>query len=497
MPAKEIKVLRQEGKLDEAYKMAKTELEAEPDNVWSKRNLSWVFYSQLEASAPNLAAFLVKIEELKQLALPATEDMFWENISIVISKAARAINKELPIDLNRLHRLFDAIKELPIKKSSKWYSVLYSAFHKGMKESNRFIEFANWWGFENFKSEDYQKERMPNGKEVMALVEQAYIAYAKHLLSPEITFEGQGINKEEIVEFIPKIKELEEKHSEYQYPAYFHAKLLLATDDKENMLLTILPFAKKKQNDFWVWEILAEAFSNEPDNEFACYCKALTCYSPETMLVKLRQKIAVMLISKQFFNEAKTEIEILIKTRKENGWKIPSTITNWEGQDWYKNAIANHSNLSFYKQYTSIAEDLLFSDMPEEKVFVDFVNNDRKILNFIASESKFGFFKYDRFFKEIKVGEVLQVRFRQGNKEGLFQINTAKKIIDNNFKTQFFKDVSGKIEIPEGRNFGFIDKVFIHPSIITKRKLENGLSIKGQAIKSYNKEKKQWSWKLI
>ena len=36
MPAKEIKELRQAGKLDEAYKMALSELQAEPDNIWSK-----------------------------------------------------------------------------------------------------------------------------------------------------------------------------------------------------------------------------------------------------------------------------------------------------------------------------------------------------------------------------------------------------------------------------------------------------------------------------
>jgi hypothetical protein len=54
--------------------------------------------------------------------------------------------------------------------------------HKGMKESHRYIEFADWWDFKNFRPEDFQKEKMPNGKEVMAIAEQAYIAYAKHLL---------------------------------------------------------------------------------------------------------------------------------------------------------------------------------------------------------------------------------------------------------------------------------------------------------------------------
>ena len=34
MPSKEIKELRQAGKLDEAYQMAMAELEAEPENIW-------------------------------------------------------------------------------------------------------------------------------------------------------------------------------------------------------------------------------------------------------------------------------------------------------------------------------------------------------------------------------------------------------------------------------------------------------------------------------
>ena len=84
MPSKEIKELRLAGKLDEAYAMATTELTAEPDNIWTKRNLSWVLYSQMNACAEDCTNFLSKIKELKELALPADEVMLFENICIVI-----------------------------------------------------------------------------------------------------------------------------------------------------------------------------------------------------------------------------------------------------------------------------------------------------------------------------------------------------------------------------------------------------------------------------
>jgi hypothetical protein len=477
--------------------MAKAEMEADMSNIWGKRNLSWVLYAQLDELASNLDAFIAKINEIKELDLPASEEMFFENISIVIAKAARVITHEATLDIDKIHRLFDSIKDLPLKRNSKWFSVLFSAMHKGMKESNRYIEFADWWDFKNFRPEDFQKEKMPNGREVMAIAEQAYIAYAKHLL-PKQTQHGKIIfNKEKAEAFLPLLSRIVEDYPQFQYPAYFNAKLLLALGDKDNMLESLLPFAKKKRNDFWVWEILAEAFSNDPEKVFACYCKALSCKSPDEMLVSLRQKMARILISRKLFNEARTEIDLLVHARTEHGFKIPAEVTNWQAMDWYKTAVHSKSNFGFYKAYIPIAEALLFSDVPEESVIVEFVNADKKILNFIASETKFGFLKYDRFFTDIKVGDTLKVRFQGGSNGGMHQLYTAIKVNDNAFKKHFVKELQGIVRIPSGKSFGFMDDVFIHPSLVTKYKLTDGMQFTGKAIKSYNQEKKQWGWKLL
>ena len=497
MPAKEIKELRQAGKLDEAYKMALSELQAEPDNIWSKRNLSWVLYSQLDKLAIDLKAFILKIEEVKTLNLPESENMFFETISIVIAKAVRAICSTSPISINKLHILFDAIKDIPLKRDSKWFSVLYSAFHKGMKDSPRYIEFADWWNFKNFRPEDYKKEKMPNGKEVMALAEQAYIAYAKHLLPKQMQSGEIIFDRPKAETFLPILDNIVETHLDFQYPPYFKAKLLLALGDKDNMLSALLPFAKKKRNDFWVWDILSEAFTSEPEKVLACYCKALSCKSPEEMLVNLRQRMALIFIQKQLFNEAKTELELLVNARKANNWQIPNDVLNWQSLEWYKKAIVKKSNLDFYKQYIQAAESILFSDVPEENVIVEFVNSDKKILNFIASESKYGFFKYERFFPEIRIGDILKVRFQSGAKDGIFQVYTAIKTDDETFKNQFIKEVEGQVKMPVGKSFGFLNEVFIHPSIIEKKKLCNGTLLKGLAMKTFNSEKKQWGWKLV
>lgn len=499
MPAKEIKELRQAGKLEDALNLAKAELQAEPDNIWTKRNISWVYYDYLKLnSAPEHFDNFVKwLHEIKNLQLPAEEKMLYDQLSWKVGKLVFGITKHYPNDVQKRILLFEIIQSFPFLKPSEGYSFIFKAFHKALKETDKYIEFADWWGLQNFMLEDYQKEKLPTGMEVMAIVEQAYISYAKHLL-PKRSMSGETIfYKEKVEEFLPMLNSMAESHRNFQYPAYFQAKLLLALGDKEDMLSVPLPFAKKRRSDFWVWEILAEAFSNDDDKILACYCKALSCRSPEEMLVGLRQRMANIFLKKSLYNEAKTEIDLLIAARKEKGFKIPKEVSEWVDQDWFKMATTKKSNYDFYSRYVSTAEALLFSDVPEEFVIVEFVNTEKKVLNFIASESKFGFFKYDRFFKHVNIGDTLKVRFQGGAKEGMFQVYTAIKVDDADFKKQFLKDLTGELKIQPGKPFGFLGDAFVHPSLIGKHNLSNGVNLKARAIKTYNQDKKAWTWKVF
>lgn len=499
MPAKEIKELRQAGKLEEALELAKSELLADPDNIWPKRNLSWVYYDYLKKNgSPELFELFVSwLEEIKNQELPLEEKMLFEQLCWQIGKMAFSLVKNNPQSHNNGIRLFEVIESFHFPKPSEGYTFLFKALHKLLKDTDHYIQFADWWDFKNFRPEDFQKEKMPNGKEVMAIAEQAYIAYAKHLLPKQTQYGEIVFNKEKAEFFLPVLSQIVEDYPQFQYPAYFNAKLLLALGDNDNMLGSLLPFAKKKQNDFWVWELLAEAFSTNLDKVFACYCKALSCKSPEEMLVNLRQKMASILISKKLYNEARTEIDLLVLIRTDHGYKIPVEIDKWKATEWYKGAVASKSNFRLYKTYLPTAEALLYSDVPEELIIVEFVNSDKKILNFIASENKFGFLKYDRFLSEVKIGDILNVRFQGGSQEGMHQLYTAVKVNDEDFRKQFIREISGIVKIPNGKPFGFIDDIFIHPAMVSKLKLTDGLQYSGLAIKSYNKEKKLWGWKLF
>ena len=48
MSFKEIKELRQAGRLEEALQLAKQAIEGDPENIWNKRAAAWVYYEFLK-----------------------------------------------------------------------------------------------------------------------------------------------------------------------------------------------------------------------------------------------------------------------------------------------------------------------------------------------------------------------------------------------------------------------------------------------------------------
>jgi tetratricopeptide (TPR) repeat protein len=500
MSFKGIKELRQAGKLEEALQMANRALDLEPNNIWNKRAISWVYYEYLKVysqpeSYDDFKEILIK---LKDLQLPEDEKMVFDNCAWQIGSMVFALQKAEKVNYGRINELFEVIKVFNFTKPSEGYSLIYKAFHKGYQNWSNYLSFADWWDFENLLSEDFLKEEF-NGKDRMSIAEQAYIAYSKKLLEgvPSDFFGlHREIDKEKIQAFLPKLDAIITKHPDYQYPPYFKAKLLLAIGNEENALSAFLPFAKQKKNDFWVWELLAEIFSEDKEIKFSCYCKALSLKTREDFLVKIRLLLAELLVEKQMYNEAKTEIEKVIATREKEGWRLTNKIIQWTGQEWYKSAIAKKDNQVLYSSYIKKAEEILFQDTQEELVVVEFVNDEKSILNFVKDKKTFGFFNFARHLTKPKIGDIISVRFNGIGQKGFYKILTAKKA-EPNLALAAIKNFEGTLKVIFPQNFGLQDDVFIEPKLIQSYNLTDGQTIKGRAILSFNKKKNEWGWKAI
>lgn len=520
MSFKEIKELRQAGKLEEALEMASMALQEDSENIWNKRAIAWIYYDYLKkyAQLETFNEFKENLVKIKDLALPEDEKMVFDNCAWQISKMVYAIQKNEPVDYSKIDDLFGIIREFHFSKPSEGYSLLHKSFHKGYQNWSNYLTFADWWGFENLRSEDYLSEEY-NGQKQMSFVEKAVVAYSKKLLklsSFNVTFaianehekskdeitrlnnlisEDVKSDKTKVELFLPILERVIKTQPNYQYPPYYMAKLLLALGNNENVLSSFLPFAKQKRNDFWVWELMAEIFSEKKDIQFACYCKALSLKTPEDFLVKLRQTFAAILIEKQMLNEAKTEILKVISTREKHGWKLPNQITQWIQEDWYNSAEAKNDNSSMYSTQIKVAEEILFQDIEEELIAVEFVNENRKILNFVKDKRKSGFFNYSNHLNKPKIGDLLKVRFKGNGQDRFYHILSARLASDLN--SDAVKEFEGPLKLMPPNNFGFVEDIFIDPNLIESNSLTDGQILIGKAILSFNKKKNVWGWKAF
>jgi len=88
MPSEVIKSLRQAGKIDEALKIAKAELNADPDNIRCKRNIAWVYYDYLKLNAfpDKFDSYITWLKKFRKLNLNVEEKMIFEQVSWQIGK---------------------------------------------------------------------------------------------------------------------------------------------------------------------------------------------------------------------------------------------------------------------------------------------------------------------------------------------------------------------------------------------------------------------------
>ena len=168
----------------------------------------------------------------------------------------------------------------------------------------------------------------------------------------------------------------------------------------------------------------------------------------------------------------------------------------WKEQEWYKSATAKKDNQDLYSNHTKQAEEILFHDIPEEIIAVEFVNENKRMINFVKDKKKFGFFKYAGNVEKPQIGDLLKVRFNGEGQDGFFKILTAKKA-EPNLTSGALKNFEGKLKIISPLNFGIIEDIFIGPKIIVEENLKEGQKLKGRAIRSFNKKKNEWGWKAI
>ncbi|GAA4398577.1 hypothetical protein GCM10023187_09400 [Nibrella viscosa] len=512
--AKDINALRKAGQLDEAFCLASELLEAEPDNIWNKRAMGWVRYERLKsvAKAESTEPFIEEWTAINVLVAdnPAEEALLTNNVTW--QAVSRLFSLPDGSDANGLLNLiFASVQEWVLEQPSELYSALLKAVLKTGKNWAGLKNFLAWWQLTNLRPEDYLPTIFADGRKGMALAEQAYIAYAKQLLLHPET--------EAVKTLIAQLEIVAEEHPEYQYPSYYQAKLLTVVGTKEDALAALLPFARKKQREFWMWDLLAELFHDEPEKAIACLCRAVTCPTQEKFLVNARVVLARRLNKAGFKNEALTELTLSLKARQAEGWGVMinveeakqkkiqaetgiqllkvSLVDTIEKME-QKGAIALSDNKALYQRYLPLTDDLLYADFPEQVGVVINVNAEKKIAHFMVSKEVTGHFKFEKRMARVQPGNFVALRLeKRTGKDGEYWVPLSVKFTKQKPSGEVFKEFNGSLRRVAGKDFGFVEDVFIPLYLFKMVSLEDKAKVSGAALLAFDKGKQVYGWKAL
>lgn len=489
--AKDITALRKAGQLAEAFELANELLAAEPDNIWTKRAMGWVRFERLKAIAKSnkpdeFIAEWVAISELVA-GNPADETMLtnqalWQGVSCLFS--LRETDTAGPV----LSAIFASVQAWAVEKPSDVYSTLLKAFLKAGKQWPGLGDFLQWWQLSNLRPDDYLPTFTEKNDKLLSLTEQAYIALAKQVLKhPEPTV---------VQALITNLERLHEQHPEYQYPPYYLAKLLVAKGSKAEGLTALMPFARRKQREFWIWDTLADLYADEPEKAIACLCRAVSSQTLAKFLVKARLDLARKLNTVGKLSEALTELTQCVEARQAEGWRVNQTLLDGIEKLTQKGAKLLPDNKALYRHYRATSDELLFADVPEQIGVVQFLNTDKKVAHFIVSQMVSGHFKYENSLSRVQPGDFVALRLEQRTgKGGDFWVPLSAKPTEETPSEEVFKSFSGPVQRLQGKEFGFVGDVFVAPNLLNS--MEDGVVISGSALWSFDKLKNKHSWRAI
>jgi hypothetical protein len=408
--SKDVFAKRKAGEVEEAYHMALQRMSAPDKDEWDDKAFGWCLIDlikrDVKAGQPaNLGHYR---QQLETISVPPTDEVLtkqrqfaislcnpegqYVNEAKQLSKAgqhdrAAAIYRELLRDTPgdqtlatslgwELYRLSKGLSDegganlLPIKtnlneylrlnveKPSLLHSVMLQVAAKfaGVDRFNM-AAFCRLWNLDFLRTEDWDRFKTNEGNELAALAERVILQASKEA--------GKTKDPELASYILPYLDQALDLYPDNIWLFLNKSKVLLALQRNEDAFKFALDVARAKSNDYWVWELLGDiCCTDDSDLSLSFYCKALLCPSDDRFSVKVRGKLAMLLVDRNTFPEAKFEINRFLDVKRKEGNKVPPQIEQFEQQNWYIETSVPRSNDDFYKANADAAEIALFSRLP-------------------------------------------------------------------------------------------------------------------------------------
>lgn len=486
---KTITTMCKSGQVAEAYELAQNDCASNPNSAWSQRGLGWAIYYMIkrDVESGDYNKLIEHLEELKNLNLLTVADdgMIYDKVQWQVASFLKnsVANNAVEASL-KLSTLFQKLREYSFGPSSG-HSALLREYIK-FDAWEEMVDFFDWWDLNTLQEEDYNSFRMQNGTSIMSLAEQAFIANSKALLRQN--------DSERIQKFLPKLDDLTTNHPEMTYPGYYYGKLLLKLgSNSDDVLKPIIPFARKKSSEYWVWQLLSEVFSQDAEKRMACLLRAVHCRTQEQFLVNVRRILASAYIQTNQLDRAKYHIDILQRCYATQGWRLPYEVNCWIRQPWFNTVKPSEtSSVDFW----TITNQILCEGTAEAIALVTYIDPNNQRATIVYGLRKRMAYKF-RF--KVGVGSILKINYTQEADERINIVNAVKTNLPNDL--EHIKVVDGIVNKQDRNDFAFmkssVGTCFISANMVQRYNVVNNERIKALVVLDYNRKKDNWNWVCI
>lgn len=552
--SKEVFAKRREGAIDEAYRMA-LELMGSPNaDDWDRKAFCWCLIDIIKRDAGNgddvnLAHYRKQLESIE---VDTSDEVLAKGVRNALSlcnPSGREINKAKALSKEGRHaeaaaiyrkalatspadretqtgfgwELFKHSKELmaaenvnlgAVKRNLSDYlkldvekpSLLHSCvlqLSSKLAGQDRFsmLVFSRLWNLDNLRPEDFERFRAEDGKEYPSLAEKVIQQAGKEAAASD--------NAQEQEHILPRLNAAIMRFPDNVWLKLDKAKVLLSLGLHADALSFGLAVTKAKPNDYWAWGLLGDIVSRtDRETALGCYCKALSCPTEEKFTGKIRLKVAQRMLEDNNLSAAKLEIETVARAKESEGHRIPEEVADLASQPWFTETQSAASNRDFYKAHIPVAEALLFGDLQWIKAnagemfsVVDKEGKSKKRrLLFLESSSG----PMEASIPESKLGRSKLVPGDALRVKGEFDDRRRFKV----FALEVRESGSNWDIFPESKQFseevrvsngmGFTEsEIFIPPPMLSMHRIEDGQTVAGTAVKSFNKKRGNWGWKAL
>lgn len=320
--------LRKSGRLEEAYRLAKSLHAERPNDIWVTRDFAWVLYDCMkryrDETSPyyrNTDVYVISLRQVRGLRLGDDETVFFDQASKNLKNDVWDLKERGSVALSDLRLLLSEVVQWD-SRSPLFLRKTISYLLKGLEsDPNSVVALMSWWGLDKFREEDFERREV-NDRKIWSFAEEATHRYLK-ALSAKDQYGNLRYDERYLSGVIATAKQLvaDPRCENWEWPNKSLGDLLMAMGRDDEAAAFLATVVLEKPREPWAWHAFGKALERaDHDACVSCLFKGLSLSRDTKMSLSLHEESMQLFDSQKLGQLAKAEAELIDSCRRENGW---------------------------------------------------------------------------------------------------------------------------------------------------------------------------------